>query len=337
MNFNTFIGQKRIKDMLQESIRSGRLFHAYSFEGSEGMGKMTLAKAFAAALLCTSGTGDACGQCLSCRKFISDNHPDAVTIPDAKASISVDEIRSLQEQIIIKPIESETKVVLIDRADKMTVQAQNCLLKTLEDPPAYAVLVLCTANSNLMLRTIQSRCTRIRFDYYNEDHIRNIINTKTKSGSKVDAIDFAVAFSQGVPGKAFSFLSEDFLRLREEVITVLKEIEQCEVEELIKLAEFFDSNKDSIDQVLDIMTTWHRDIALYKATEDENVLINCDKKGNIITSILNYKDKNVLDAIKIIEETRRNVKMNANFQMAIDNMLLSIWEVNNGKSCRSAV
>lgn len=335
MNFNTFIGQKRIKDVLQDSLRAGKLSHAYSFEGLAGMGKLTLAKVFAAAILCHRQEAEACGECLSCRKLLSGNHPDFTLVSPEKSSLGVDEIRNLQEQVIIKPIESHRKVYIIDQADKMTTQAQNCLLKTLEEPPSYVTLILCVSNSNTILKTIQSRCTRIKFNVYSDEDIKAIISTK--GINKPAVVDFAAAFSQGIVGKAFSIISDDFLEIREQVFDILARIEQCEVEELLNISTFFEDNKKFIEDILDIILTWYRDIILSKTLENGKELINYDKQDIILNNVLNYSRNDLIKVMEMIEETRKSLKMNVSFQMAIDNMLLSIWEVYNGKSCRSAV
>ena len=335
LNFKDFVGQEKIKGMLQKSIEEEKLSHAYSFEGPVGMGKFTLAMAFANAALCERGAGDACGQCLSCKKVVSGNHPDFIIVSPQKASIGIDEIRKLQEHIIIKPISSDRKVYIIDQADKMTAQAQNCLLKTLEEPPAEAMLILCVSNSNLMLKTIQSRCTSINFKIYSEDEIKLIVNKNIKG--KIQKLEYAAAFSQGVPGKAFSIISDEFLDLREEVFEVIEGIRESGFEELYRIASFFEKKKDIYEDVFDIMTTWYRDLVLYRYLKDENVLINHDKKGIILNSILENDNTDLVRLIGIVQETRKQIKMNVNYQMAIDYMLLSLWEVFNGKSSRSAV
>ena len=335
LNFNHYIGQERIKGILKNFIIRNRLSHAYSFEGVVGMGKLTLAKIFATAILCHDKEEAACEKCISCRKMLSGNHPDFTIISSEKSSIGIEEIRNIQDKIIVKPIESERKVYIIDQADKMTAQAQNCLLKTLEEPPPYVVIILCVSNINAILKTIQSRCTRINFDNYSNEEIKSIICTQNVSDSQV--IDFAVSFSQGVVGKAFSIISEDFLKLREEVLQVLKSIRVQPIEEMFKIAGFFESNKDDIDNIFDIMVTWFRDIAIYQHLKDENILINYDKKGIIFNSISEYNKVDLVCSVNIIEKARKNIKININFQMAIENMLLNLWEVNNGKSCRSSI
>ena len=335
MNFNQFIGQEKIKEILKNSLIRDRLSHAYSFEGTVGMGKLTLAKIFASAILCDNKEGVNCEVCVSCRKLLSGNHPDFTIISSEKSSIGIEDIRNIQDEIIVKPIESNQKIYIIDQADKMTTQAQNCLLKTLEEPPAYVIIVLCVSNISAILKTIQSRCTRVKFDNYSNEEIKSIICSQ--SDNSLQAINFVVSFAQGVVGKAFSIMSDDFIKLREEVFEVLKKIREQPIEETFKIVGFFESNKDNVDNIFDIMVTWFRDVAIYHHLKDENMLINYDKKGIIFNSISDYNNVDLIRSVNIIEKARKNVKLNINFQMAIENMLLSLWEVHNGKSCRSAV
>ncbi len=337
MDFNRFIGQEKIKGIVRNAVGQDRLCHAYSFEGQSGMGKLTLAGAFSRAILCqNSREGEACGVCQSCRKAESGSHPDFTVILPDKSSIGIDKIRELQDEIIVKPIVSGRKVYIIDEAEKMTVPAQNCLLKTLEDPPAYGVLILCVSNAGALLETIKSRCVRLKFNAYSDQEIRTIISSADKVSSS-HAVEFAVAFSQGTAGKAFSAISAEFTAMREEAIAVMGQIKDCNVEELIGLSVFFEENRDNIEDILDIMAAWYRDIILFDLTADENILINKDKKAIILNSIQEVTAERLVNIVELIGKARRNLRMNVNFQMVIDNLLLSLWEVHHDKSCRSAV
>lgn len=327
LKFNEYLGQKNIKQTLQSTLNENKLSHAYMLEGPTGMGKATLAKIFAEAILCRDFKGEACGTCSSCIKFKSGNHPDFYTISTDKASIGVDEIRDLQDGTIIKPIESDYKVYIIEQADKMTVQAQNCLLKTLEDPPKYVVIILCTGNPSTMLKTIQSRCIRLKYEYYSDDEIKEILK---KSGSNDEQnIDFAAAFSQGIPGKAYESGSEEFINFRDNVINYLVDMKGLPIERLVSLPAFL-SEENSIEDVLDIISIWYRDIAVLRNTKSDRLLINSDKKDIIEKNIADITDRKIFKLLELIEHSRRDLKRNVNFQMVIDNMLISFWEVING-------
>lgn len=336
MNFNQFVGQKKIKNILQRNKKENKISHAYSFEGFSGMGKLTLAKVFAKAILCENHPDDACGECISCKRFSSGNHPDFILVSTPKSSIGVDEVRNIQGQVHIKPVVSSRKVYIIEEADKMTVQAQNCLLKTLEEPPFYLTIILCVSNTNLILKTVQSRCVRLKFESYSNEEIKTILS-RNFNVEKFPKINFAVAFSQGNVGRAFSVISDDFLKLRENTFRVLDVLFKGKIHDLIKVSSFFETNKNFLDEILNIMLVWYRDLLFYQKLKNENVLINSDRKNIIVNSSSNYNSIDLIQLINIIEQTRKKIKMNVNSQIAIDNMVLQMWEVYNGKSYRSAV
>ena len=163
LNFDSIIGNDDVKHLLNSTIKSNNLVHSYMFVVLDGIGKFLFAQEFAKMILCED-SNPACNVCSSCIKFGSNNHPDFMIIDseDGK-SIKIGQIRSMQEQISEKPIVSEKKVYIINNADLMTVEAQNCLLKTLEEPPEYAIIILVLSNENRLLNTIKSRCTKINF------------------------------------------------------------------------------------------------------------------------------------------------------------------------------
>lgn len=335
MNFKDFIGQEKIKKVLKEIIQKNKLSHAYMFEGLDGMGKATLSKIFTQAVLCEDKNNSPCGNCKSCIKVSSGNHPDFFTVSPKVLSIGVDEIRKLQDDIIIKPIESEKKVYLIEQADKMTEQAQNCLLKTLEEPPGDSLLILCVKNSGAMLKTIQSRCVSIKFEAYKTDEIKAVLRKNNISNEEL--LGFASFFSQGVLGKAFSIVSNEFMQIREDIIDFLSNIYGSRIENLLKISSYLETKKDMIEDVFDIISSWYRDLAICKASGNERLLINSDKKDIILKNIQNYSEQDIVQIVKKIEEARRDIKRNVNLPMVLDNMLIGFWEVVNGKGCRSAV
>lgn len=164
MSFEKVIGQKDIIGTLLRSVRIGRVAHASVFTGSTGIGKRTVAAEYAGLLLCENNLDEgACGSCKACKLYAGASNPDFKRISAGNAAIGVDEIREMQRDISIKPLYSKRKVYIIEDADKMTVQAQNCLLKTLEEPPEYVVIVLTASNYDALLETIRSRSQRYSF------------------------------------------------------------------------------------------------------------------------------------------------------------------------------
>lgn len=277
-------------------------------------------------LLCQKQSGDEkCGQCFACKTFDSNTNPDIHIIDPGDGSISVEEIRSMQNDVIIKPLYSARKVYLIFEADKMTVQAQNCLLKTLEEPPSYAVIILTASNYEALMETIRSRVLRLSFKKYSNDELKAIIERNLDK--PVDNIDFVLSFSDGIAGNALEIAgSEEFIRLREETIQVVLSLHNNNVDESFKAMNFMADNKGVIDTVLDIMMTFFRDLLIYKKTEDEKMLINSDKKGIILNNVDKFTLKRLGESIELIENTKRILQQNANFQLSMEVMLMKLQE-----------
>ena len=148
--FRDIIGQEQIKEHLQNALESGKISHAYIINGEKSSGKEFIAKVFAMTLQCEKGGKEPCQECHSCKQVLSGNQPDIIKVLHEKPNtISVEDIRTqINDDVAIKPYSSPYKIYLLEDAEKMTVQAQNALLKTLEEPPEYAVIILMTANVN---------------------------------------------------------------------------------------------------------------------------------------------------------------------------------------------
>ena len=241
-------GQDSLKKLLSGSISSGRVSHAYIFEGESGMGKRSLAKAFATQLVCESKTG--CGTCPHCRLALSGNHPDIITVTptDGKQTISVDNIRALYESVMVKPHSADKKVIIIPASERLGAPAQNALLKMLEEPPAYVVFLLLTSNSNFFLDTVLSRSLKITFESYSDEQIRNILN----DNGFPEVPEAIISCCGGNPGKALSLLSGGtFLSLRKDLANLFDLFFENS-SGMFDIISFIEENKDSADDVFDI-------------------------------------------------------------------------------------
>lgn len=326
MNFDSVIGQAGIISCLTNALRKNNVGHAYMFTGLKGVGKKTVAGIFAGLLLCTDyAEGRSCGKCMACRITQEGSNPDLQIIDPDGGSISVDEIRGIQSDIIIKPMYSLRKVYIIADAERMTVQAQNCLLKTLEEPPSYAVIILTTSNYEALLETIRSRTVRCSFKRNSDDEVRAYLGSRF--GDKLDGMDFIVSYSGGVIGTALELAgSSEFISLREKTLDIVLKIGNSELIDIFNFYSFFDANKNNIEIILDIMLLFYRDLLIVKNATARNILINSDKKDIILNNISRFSVQRLLKNVDVIGLTRRNIKQNSNFQLSIEVMLMKLQE-----------
>ena len=185
MDFKEIVGQKEIIERLKKSIIDNRVGHAYIFAGSKGIGKKTVARAFSHMLLCDMPTKHGpCNVCTSCKLWNENSNPDFYLIETPEDNILIEEVRNMQSSIVVKPVYSNKKVYIITDAEKMTVQAQNCLLKILEEPPEYVVIILTTSNYRALLGTIRSRGTKYNFLKHSQAEIKEIIKSEINQGNE---------------------------------------------------------------------------------------------------------------------------------------------------------
>ncbi len=177
---------KQIEELLKRTIESKKIVNGYIFSGSGNTKNYEYAKKFAKMILCLNEGEESCNNCKSCLMFNDDNHPDFFEInKESTESIKIEEIRDIQLKIIEKPITSHKKVYLINNAEKMTVEAQNCLLKTLEEPPEFVTIILVSNNENTILTTIKSRCTKVAFTEENAKELSDEEKQKFKELEKI--------------------------------------------------------------------------------------------------------------------------------------------------------
>ena len=220
--FRDIIGHEQIIEHLQNAIIMGKTSHAYILNGPDKSGKRMLADAFAMALQCENGRNEGCGECHSCKQAVNHNQPDIIYVSHEKPNtISVDDIRyKVNNDIGIKPYSSPYKIYIIDEAEKMNVQAQNALLKTIEEPPAYAVILLLTTNAEMFLPTILSRCVTLHIKAVPDEKIKKYLMKKYEIPDY--QAEVCVAFAQGNVGKAIQLAtSSDFNELKASVLQLM--------------------------------------------------------------------------------------------------------------------
>ncbi len=330
--FADIIGQEQIKEHLQNALQQNKVNHAYILNGERNAGKEFIAKVFAAALQCespdmSSGVWEPCGQCHSCKQMASKNQPDVIYISHEKpGSIGVEDIRGqINGTVAIKPYSSPRKVYIMNEGEKMTVQAQNALLKTLEEPPEYTVILILTTNVESLLPTILSRCVVLNMKPVKDREVKQfLMETMQIPDYKAN---ICTAFARGNIGKAKLLASsEDFDRVKEEAVTLLKYINDMEISEIVTAIKKINEYKLDINDYFDILSIWYRDVLLFKATHDVNHLIFREE----IQYIRKVADRSTYEGIEIIiralDKSKQRLNANVNFDLTMELLLLTIKE-----------
>lgn len=326
-SFKDVVGHKDILRYISSAVENNRVSHAYILNGERGSGKKMLANLFAMTLLCETGDNEPCGKCHSCKQAESGNHPDIIRVTHEKPnSISVDDIRTqVNNTVDIKPYQGPYKVYIIPQADMMTPQAQNAILKTIEEPPSYAVFLLLTENAETLLPTINSRCVMLK--------LRNIKDTLIKKYLMENLeipdykADMCTAFAQGNMGRAIMLANSDhFNEIREEAVQLLKHISEMELNEIVAAVKNISVYKLEITDYLDIIMIWYRDVLLYKATKEIDKVVFKDQ----LQSIKEQARKSSYEGIELIleslEKAKARLKANVNFDLVMELLFLTIKE-----------
>ena len=283
-------------------MQNNTISHSYMFIGIEGIGKKIIAKEFAKNILCLkrneknakiNNIDSKNCTCKSCVEFKTNNNPDFSIIEPDGNSIKIEQIRELQKRIQEKPIISNSKVYIINNADMMTKEAQNCLLKTLEEPPEYAIIILIGSNENLFLTTIKSRCMILHFEQISNTNIKKYLQTELGISNLDDEM---LDIFQGSIGKAIEL--KDKKEEYQKIITLIDNLEKKDIIDLYKLAEPIYKAKEEIFEMLDYI----------------NILLLKKARKNYIYA--NY--------IQIVEDTKKRLKQNGNYDMCIDNLLFNL-------------
>lgn len=327
--FTDIVGHKKIIEHLKNAIVMDKVSHAYILNGEDNSGKMMLAEAFAMTLQCEEKGSGPCMRCRSCRQAQDHNQPDIIYIgtgEEKPKSISVDEIRTmLNNDIVIRPYSSKYKIYIIDNAEKMNVQAQNALLKTIEEPPAYAIILLLTTNADSFLPTILSRCITLNLKTVEEDLIKEHLMKKYQIPDY--QAEVCAAFAQGNVGKAIQLASsEQFNELKKDVLSMLHKSGEMEIYELTQTIKTISQYKKQIDEYLDLLTLWYRDVLYMKATNDVNNLIFKDEVYDIKKQAAKKTYPGIENILRAIEQARSRLKANVNFDLVIEMLLLTIKE-----------
>lgn len=325
--FADIVGQEQLKEHLQNAISMNKVSHAYIINGERSSGKEFIAKIFAMTLQCEKGGTEPCGECHSCKQAMSNNQPDIIFISHEKpGSIGVEDIRGqINNDIGIKPYSSPRKVYIMNEGEKMTVQAQNALLKTLEEPPEYAVIIILTTNVDSLLPTILSRCVVLNMKPVEDALVKKYLMTELQVPDY--KANICVAFARGNVGKAKLLAnSEEFEKVKDEAVTLVKHINEMETHEVVKAIKKISEYKLDVNDYLDILSIWYRDVLLYKATRDMNGLIFRDEFQQISKMADRSTYEGIETIVNALQQAKRRLDANVNFDLTMELLLLTIKE-----------
>lgn len=327
VGFNNIIGHEEIIRHLKNAMETGKVSHSYIFTGEPGSGKKLLASTFAMTLQCEAGGTEPCQKCDSCKKAIGKNHPDIIAVSHEKpGTISIDEIR---EQVIhdvaIKPYCSPHKIYIIADADLMTPQAQNALLKTIEEPPEYAVILLLTSNADGLLPTIQSRCVRLDLKVVDDSLVKKYLMERLHIPDYQAEID--TSYAQGSIGRAKeAATSEEFSNMTQNALKILKYANNMEVYELADEIKNLSTEKQNINDYLDLFQFWFRDVLMFKATREIDNLVFKQEINFIKEQASQRSYENLEKILEALEKTKVRLRANVNFELALELLFLTIRE-----------
>lgn len=325
-SFSEIVGHEQIKEHLQTAIRDKKPFHAYIFQGDVGVGKETMAKTFAAALQCQGDGEKPCMVCVSCKQAESGNQPDIIWVTRERASLGADEIREkLCNTMDIKPFSSPYKIYIVPEAEKMTEVAQNALLKTIEEPPEYGVVILLTSNISQLLPTIQSRCLTLEFRPLSMSTVEEFLK---KQCQVPDYLAKASAtFAQGNLGKAVRYAkSEDFIERKDKVLSLLRNVNQMDLSEMLAVIKELGTRKDEVRDYIDLMALWYRDVLIFKATKNINQLLFQEESSHISREASNLSYEKIEEILQAFEKAKVRLKANVSFEVTMELMFLTLKE-----------
>jgi len=362
MRFTQIIGQDTATRALQRSIREDAVSHAYLFTGLEGVGKFTTALALAAALNCENPPepGESCGECVQCRMIEAGRHPDVSSVAPSGGSedTRIKQMQEMRRMAHYPPLRGRWKVNILERAETLNEDAGSCILKLLEEPPSFLVLIVVSSNPSAMLTTIRSRCQLVRFRAMSAESLENVLVERFQADS--EQAKFLAAFSEGRPGRAISLLgNDDFFARRDALVALANRAIDEPVagalklsEELRKLAggsvvpdveeeaEADDEEeepsqpsrgrtklkKTDLIRALDTLVLWYRDLLSIKVRGPEAPVVNLDKAAELAERAAQCHLSYLRSSLKTLTDAKRYLDGNANVQLLSDVLAMRLMQ-----------
>ncbi|PLY11662.1 MAG: DNA polymerase III subunit delta' [Desulfuromonas sp.] len=320
MTFARILGHERQKDILRRAVKSNRLAQAYLFEGPDGVGKELMAQALARMVFCADGDG--CGDCPACRKVDHHNHPDLHLLEADGKFIKIEQVRELQREMALRPLEAPRKIALIVGAERMNQAAGNALLKTLEEPNGASLFILMTHQPERLLSTIRSRCQRLQFGHLPLEKLKQALTEKL--GLDDTEGHLLATLAEGSFKKALGRDREFFIEQRRELLKRVTALSAGSVLPLFELAKQLNDDKESLPDVLELLLAFYRDLLLFAHARPEQELVNIDLMEKIRREAGRHNVTALLRKLEAVIECRRHLERNVNSQLAIEVLLMRL-------------
>ena len=306
-----FVGHSSLIENFKNRCSNGNLSHAQLISGEDGIGKSILAEILGKLIL----NGD-----------LNREYVDIINYKPSKASFGVDDVREIIDEVNKKPFEGDKKVIIIHQGNKLTIQAQNALLKTIEEPPTEVYIIILCESLELILDTIKSRCEIYKLTPLTKDELYKYIAIKGYDYSEEEKSS-AIAFSEGIPGRIDRYFSDTELQdLRDKIVDLLLQLTNNEIEAILEKEEQLVSYKQNKEEVINVLSSFIRDILVNKEVYNENLIINRDNIKEIerLTNEMSFKKLNKM--LLGLQEASKNIKNNVSWAMTVRIMLMDFME-----------
>ena len=329
MMFESIIGQDRPIRFLTQMLQKGSIPHALLFTGIDGIGRQKTAVALGMALNCLSPVGvSACGECPSCRKAVSGSHPDMVTVEPEGAFIKIDQVRRVSRELRFAPLEGKRRIVIIDNAQAMNLEASNAILKILEEPPKHTILILTASQTTDLLPTIVSRCQQIAFRPIPYDKVAEVL-VNTRGLARETATTIAVS-TKGSLGKALSMDGEAWTVWRSGLLEQISSLSMKSIQPVFAFADGLSRDKDRLADALDMLMTWFRDALMYKVSPER--IINRDSMNKIEHASKGQSIAQLLEKVEAVHSAQTAISRNSNPRLTLDVMMMHLCSDSTAES-----
>lgn len=317
MPFDAIRGQEHAVGILRRSLASGRVAHAYLFEGSDGCGKMLTALSLVEALFC--GAAEPCGVCPACRKMAHRRHPDLHLLEPEKGVIKIDRIREVQKELSLRPVEAPKKVCIVSEADRMNQAAANAFLKTLEEPPGSALIILLSSAPTALLPTIISRCQRLRFTPLPSEIVADLLIAR---GTPSEQAESVASLAGGSMSKALAILQEGFLNRRREIVEQTIGLTPRDFALLTATAERLGHEREQAQEVVEVLTLFFRDALLCR--HGSGPLVNSDLQELVVRTARSLTSREIMERLEAVIRAGQSLLRNVNPRLTLEALFMAL-------------